>query len=166
MSAKLDVAVHEAAHAVFALDEDIGLGDSIDMSLRGGFCHFAKDITERAAADPSLWAPKLIKALLAGQIAQEMHVRAQGFSILDGDREAWADDNRRCLEIAKGGLRLDEESALVEIDLLRGLVTERLRHPQIWAAVQLVAKELNRKGSLTGAEAEALFNRAMSEDRR
>jgi hypothetical protein len=104
MSAKKDIAYHEAGHAIIALDEEIGLGEFVRMSLNDGFCHFAEDIEERAAKKPSLWAPRVIKALLAGQIAQERFVTMEGDRILDGDREAWSEDDRKCREIAMGGL--------------------------------------------------------------
>jgi hypothetical protein len=135
MGAKIDVALHEAGHAVIALDEGIELGDFIRMSLNDGFCQFADSTRELAAADPSLWAGKVIKALLAGQIAQERHVTTEGFSILDDERDAWEEDNRRCHVIATEGLKLDEQSAAAEIDRLREIVKERIQQPRIRSAI-------------------------------
>jgi hypothetical protein len=166
MGAKIDVAIHEAAHGVIALDEGIGLGESVRMSLNDGYCHFAPDIADRTEANPSFWAPKVIKALLAGQIAQEINVRIAGDRITESERAAWAEDDRKIGVIALGGLQLDESAAAAEIDRLRGLATERIREPRIWAAIRAAARELHRCGTISGTDAEAIFHREMSKENR
>jgi hypothetical protein len=163
MGAKIDVAFHEAGHAVIALDERIGVGEFIRSSLKDGYAHFAPDIQDRAQANPSIWAPKVIKALLAGQLSQERYVTMEGFEILDDDRDGWAEDNRKCKIIAEQGLGLTGELAETEIARLRAIVTERTAHPQIWSAIKAIAKVLNRSGRIPGTEAEAIFNGIMGD---
>jgi hypothetical protein len=157
MSARKDVAYHEAGHAVIALDEGIGLGATVDMSLREGICHFA-DARHSAEKDPPVWARKFIKALLAGQISQERFVAEQGFAIQDDEREAWGEDNRSCQVIAQNALKLDEDRANAEINGLREEVVQRFRDPKLWSAVKIVATELNLSGSLPGVKAKKIFD--------
>lgn len=161
MSAKMDVAIHEAGHAVIALDEGIELGEYVERELRGGFCTFTKD-TAKVAADPALWVPKYIKALLAGQIAQEKYVNEQGDSILDDEREAWAEDNRRCLVAAEQGIGLDDTAAIDTIRSLYIITRGRIDDPRIWSAIKAVARELNGCRRLAGKAVEAIFMRTMS----
>jgi hypothetical protein len=163
MGAKIDFAIHEAGHAVIALDEGIGLGEFIRSSLKEGYAHFAPDIQDRTRADPSFWAPKVIKALLAGQLSQERHVTTERFEILDDDRDGWLEDNRKCNRIAEEGLALRRELAETEIAKLRVIVTQRIAHPQIWSAIKAIAKVLNRSGKMPGTEAEKIFIHIMGD---
>jgi hypothetical protein len=96
-----------------------------------------------------------IQMTLAGALAETLHTRCwQQAPGLEDDDESLALDTGRPLHRTPKATR-------EWVNRLRFQMLETLRAPDVWDAVDVVARELLKKSTLRGSEVRALFNRAL-----
>ena len=153
------IAVHEAGHAVMAYLCRRRVGAASTVPHHGvlgqleyrGFTEFPSGWLEDARARRKL--ENEIMIALAGLAAEYVQPGIV-------DHAGAAADLARALEIALAAAS-DPEEATAFINWLFVRVRNRLREPACRRALEALARELTRRGSLTGADVRSLLRRSL-----
>lgn len=153
------IAIHEAGHAVMAhlFGRQLGAmtavphGEILGQLEYRGFTEFPAGSLDDARTRRKLEAEIMIA--MAGLAAEDLHPGPV-------DRAGAVADLQRALEVALAAIA-DPEEATAFVNWLFLRARNRLRVPACARATKALAKELARRGALTGPEVRVVLRRSL-----